>query len=89
MDWSSREQSLWTAGGCEDLPETARDPALAAPCALELWPGGAGKEAGAGGGTHSCTESLRSVHHALIGWLRSGPFLPDITTGMLGHAHQP
>lgn len=31
VDWSSWEQSPRTAGGCEDLPGTARDPALAAP----------------------------------------------------------
>ena len=87
VDWSSWEQSLWTAGGCEDLLETARDPALAAPCALEPLPGGARTRGGRGRDPQLHGKSLRSVHHALIGWLRSGPFLPDISTETMGHAH--
>lgn len=81
VDWSSSEQSLWTAGGCEDLRETVGDLALAAPCALEPWPGGAGAGEGAG-------EGLTAARKKFAKCAPRADWLADVGAILAGHHHQ-
>lgn len=81
VDWSSWEQSLWTAGGCEDLRETARDPALAAPCALEPLSGG-GPPGGRGTG-----EGPTAARKKFAKCAPRADWLAEIRAILAGHRH--